>query len=66
MSWLALLVAPLGTPIGLVLLVRLARDPLVMGDQAISPFLARAGWTIALVTGGLGVLFVIAPAFGIL
>jgi Mn2+/Fe2+ NRAMP family transporter len=62
----ASVIGGLGTPIGLVLLVRLARDPLIMGDQAISPFLALAGWMIAVVVGGLAALFVIAGAFGIL
>jgi Mn2+/Fe2+ NRAMP family transporter len=62
----ASVIGGLGTPIGLVLLVRLARDPLIMGDRAISPFLALAGWMIAVVVGGLGVLFVIGGAFGIL
>jgi Mn2+/Fe2+ NRAMP family transporter len=62
----ASVIGGLGTPIGLVLLVRLARDPLIMGDQAISPFLALAGWMIAIVVGGLGVLFLIGGAFGIL
>jgi Mn2+/Fe2+ NRAMP family transporter len=62
----ASVIGGLGTPIGLVLLVRLARDPLIMGDQPISPFLALAGWIIAIVVGGLGVLFLIGGAFGIL
>jgi Mn2+/Fe2+ NRAMP family transporter len=62
----ASVIGGLGTPIGLVLLVRLARDPLIMGDQAVSPFLALAGWMIAVVVGGLGVLFVIGAAVGIL
>jgi len=53
-----------GTPIGLVLLVRLARDPEIMGDQAISGRLALAGWMIAVVVGGLGMLFVLGAAFG--
>jgi Mn2+/Fe2+ NRAMP family transporter len=61
----ASVIGGLGTPIGLVLLVRLARDPLVMGDQAISPFLALAGWMIAVVVGGLCVLFVLGAGFGI-
>ena len=53
-----------GTPIGLVLLVRLARDPQIMGDRAISRRLALAGWMIAVGVGGLGVLFVLGAAFG--
>ncbi len=53
-----------GTPIGLVLLVRLARDPEIMGDRAISGGLALAGWMIVVVVGGLGMLFVLDAAFG--
>ena len=53
-----------GTPIGLVLLVRLARDPEVMGDQPISGRLAVAGWTVAVVVSGFGLLFVIGAALG--
>jgi Mn2+/Fe2+ NRAMP family transporter len=62
----ASVIGGLGTPIGLVLLVGLARDPLIMGDQAISPLLALAGWMITVVIGGLGVLFIMGAAFGIL
>jgi Mn2+/Fe2+ NRAMP family transporter len=39
----ASVIGGLGTPIGLVLLVRLARDSQVMGPQAISRMLAIAG-----------------------
>jgi Mn2+/Fe2+ NRAMP family transporter len=53
-----------GTPIGLVLLVLLARDRQIMGDRAISMRLALAGWTIAVGIGGLGALFVLGTAFG--
>jgi Mn2+/Fe2+ NRAMP family transporter len=60
----ASVIGGLGTPVGLVLLVRLARDRLIMGGQVISPFLALAGWLIAVVVGGLGVLFLIGAAFG--
>jgi Mn2+/Fe2+ NRAMP family transporter len=48
-----------GTPIGLVILVLLARDHKVMGAQPISRRLAVAGWMVALVVGGFGLLFVI-------
>jgi Mn2+/Fe2+ NRAMP family transporter len=53
-----------GTPIGLILLVRLARDRQVMGDRPISRGLAMAGWTVAVVVGGFGLLFVVGAAFG--
>lgn len=52
-----------GTPIGLVILVRLARDRQVMGSHPISPRLAAAGWAVAVVTGGLAVLLVLAAAW---
>lgn len=53
-----------GTPIGLVILVLLARDHSVMGTQLISGRLALAGWTVAVVIGGLGLLFVFGAALG--
>jgi Mn2+/Fe2+ NRAMP family transporter len=60
----ASVIGGLGTPIGLVLLVRLARDAQIMGDRAISRRLALAGWMIAVAVGGLGVLFVLWAAAG--
>ena len=51
-----------GTPIGLVFLVRLARDPQVMGAQPISRRLAVAGWAVAVIVGSFGLLFVIGAA----
>jgi Mn2+/Fe2+ NRAMP family transporter len=60
----ASVVGGLGTPFGLVLLVRLARDPTVMGAQPISGRLAIAGWTVAVVVGGFGLLFVVGAALG--
>jgi Mn2+/Fe2+ NRAMP family transporter len=54
----ASVIGGLATPIGLVLLVRLARDHEVMGDQRISAWLAAGGWTVAAVVGGLGLLYV--------
>ena len=67
---LAMLVAAsvlggLGTPIGLVLLVLLARDPQVMGDQRISGWLAIAGWTVAVLVGGFGLLYILGAALGL-
>ena len=53
-----------GTPIGLVILVLLARDDQVMGAQPISGPLAIAGWTVAVVVGSFGLLFVIGAALG--
>jgi Mn2+/Fe2+ NRAMP family transporter len=47
------------TPIGLVILVLLARDPAVMGARPISGRLAAAGWTVAAVVGVFGLLVVI-------
>ena len=55
----ASVIGGIGTPIGLVILVLLARDHNVMGAQPISGRLAVAGWTVAVVVGGLGLLFVI-------
>ena len=48
-----------GTPIGLVILVLLARDHTVMGTRAISGRLAIAGWAVAVVVGGFGLLVVV-------
>jgi Mn2+/Fe2+ NRAMP family transporter len=53
-----------GTPIGLVLLVRLARDPQVMGLHRISRRLAIAGWAITVIVGGFGLLAILAAAAG--
>jgi len=47
-----------------VILVLLARDHSVMGTQLISGRLALAGWTVAVVIGGLGLLFVFGAALG--
>ena len=53
-----------GTPIGLVILVRLARDPQVMGPQPISRRLALAGWTVTVIVGGFGLLAILGAALG--
>jgi Mn2+/Fe2+ NRAMP family transporter len=53
-----------GTPIGLVLLVLLARDHAVMGTRLISGPLAIAGWTVAVVVGGFGLVYVIGTVLG--
>ena len=55
----ASIIGGFGTPVGLVLLVRLARDPQIMGDQVISRWLAFAGGAAAVLVGGFGLLFVI-------
>lgn len=48
-----------GTPIGLVVLVLLARDRRVMGADRISSRLAIAGWLVAIIVGGFGLLVAI-------
>ncbi len=48
-----------GTPVGLVILVLLARDRAVMGAQPISGRLAIAGWVVVVLVGGFGLLVVI-------
>ena len=53
-----------GTPIGLVILVRLARDPQVMGPRPISCRLAIAGWAVAVIVGGFGLLAILGAALG--
>ena len=60
----ASVIGGLGTPFGLVLLVRLARDSTVMGAQPISRPLAIAGWTVAFLVGGAGLLFLVGAAVG--
>jgi Mn2+/Fe2+ NRAMP family transporter len=58
----ASIIGGIGTPIGLVILVLLARDCRVMGTQRISIRLAVAGWTVAALVGGLGLVFVVVVA----
>jgi Mn2+/Fe2+ NRAMP family transporter len=60
----ASVIGGLGTPVGVILLVGLGRDARVMGDQRISRGLAIAGWIVAAVVGGLGLLYVIGAALG--
>jgi Mn2+/Fe2+ NRAMP family transporter len=60
----ASIVGGVGTPMGIVVLVLLARDRAVMGDQVVSRGLALAGWVVAAVVGGLGLLFLIGAALG--
>ena len=60
----ASMVGGFGTPIGLVLLIRLARDPQVMGPRRISRPLAIAGWAVTVIVGGLGLLAILGTAAG--
>lgn len=60
----ASVIAGFGTPIGLVLLVRLSRDPQVMGPALISGPLATAGWATTIIIGGFGLLALLATATG--
>ena len=53
-----------GTPVGLVILVRLARDAQVMGPQRISRRLAIAGWAVTVIVGSLGLLAILSAAVG--
>jgi Mn2+/Fe2+ NRAMP family transporter len=55
----ASVVGGFGTPIGIVLLVLLARDPLVMGDRPVSRRLAGAGWAVAVAVGVFALLFLL-------
>jgi len=60
----ASLIAGFATPIGLAVLVRLARDPEVMGELRITARLAGAGWAVTVIVGGLGVLYAVGAAAG--
>ena len=60
----ASVIGGLGTPIGLVILVRLARDPSVMGLRLISRRLAVAGWAVAVIVSGFGLLAILVAAVG--
>jgi Mn2+/Fe2+ NRAMP family transporter len=60
----ASVVGGFGTPLSLILLVLLARDSTVMGSRPISRRLAIAGWAVAVLVGGFGLLFLIAAALG--
>lgn len=55
----ASVIGGLGTPVGVVLLVRLGRDPRVMGTRPISRRLAAAGWAVAIIVVALSLLFVV-------
>ena len=53
-----------GTPIGIALLVLLGRDPAVMGARRISGRLAVAGWSVAAIVAGFGLLYAVGAALG--
>ena len=53
-----------GTPIGPVILVRMARDPQVIGPRPISRRLAIAGWAVAVIAGGFGLPAILGAALG--
>ena len=53
-----------GTPIGPVILVRMARDPQVMGARPISRRLAIAGWAAAVIAVGFGLPAILGAALG--
>jgi Mn2+/Fe2+ NRAMP family transporter len=55
----ASVIGGVATPIGIILMIRLARNPRVMGSQPISLRLAIAGWAVAVVVGFFGLLYVI-------
>jgi flagellin-like protein len=60
----ASVIGGLGTPLGIVILVLVARDERIMGTQMISRRLAAAGWIVAAVVGGFGLVFVVAVVLG--
>ncbi|HUH69885.1 MAG TPA: divalent metal cation transporter [Mycobacterium sp.] len=60
----ASVVGGFGTPIGIAVLVLLGRDHAVMGARRISGRLAVAGWTVAAIVAGFGLVYVIGAALG--
>jgi len=60
----ASVIGGISAPIGLVILIRLARDPEVMGDRPISGPLAIAGWIVTTLVSRFGLLFVGGIAIG--
>lgn len=55
----ASVIGGIATPVGLVILLRLARDSEVMHGRPISAPLAMAGWTVTLLIGSLAMLFLV-------
>jgi Mn2+/Fe2+ NRAMP family transporter len=66
MLLIASILGAFGTPLGLVIPVRLARDPEVMGELRISRGLAAAGWTVAMLVSASGLALIAGAAFGAL
>ena len=60
----ASVIGGIGTPIGIAILVMLGRDYAVMGARRISGRLAAAGWTVAAIVAGFGLVYVIGAALG--
>ncbi|HZE18255.1 MAG TPA: divalent metal cation transporter, partial [Mycobacterium sp.] len=60
----ASVIGGIGTPIGIAILVMLGRDYAVMGARRISGRLAVAGWTVAAMVAGFGLVYVIGAALG--
>jgi Mn2+/Fe2+ NRAMP family transporter len=64
MLFAASVVGGLGAPLTVFLLVRLARDPEVMGDKTISARLAAAGLIVAFAVGGLALVYAVTGLTG--
>ena len=60
----ASVVGGFGTPVGIAILILLGRDQAVMGGRPISGRLAVAGWAVAAIVAGLGVLYAVGAAAG--
>ena len=60
----ASVIGGIATPIGIAILVMLGRDYAVMGARRISGGLAAAGWTVAAIVAGFGLVYVIGAALG--
>lgn len=52
-------------PVVLIFIMRLASDPLVMGDDANGPIRKTVGWGVAGLAGSLSVAFIVATALGL-
>jgi hypothetical protein len=53
-----------GTPLGLAVLLLIARDTTVMNGDPITRRLALAGWSVTVVVGGFGLLYLVAGLLG--
>jgi Mn2+/Fe2+ NRAMP family transporter len=65
MLFAASVISGLGTPFGLVLLIRLGRNRTVMGNQTISVPLAAVGWLMTALIGILGAVYILVGLLGI-